>query len=354
MDKPAGFQANSYNGGFYKVYNEPHPHPIRYWRTIYNSLNTAKNAAGYRVTSVSPSISKDYSFTYDVQGRIESVKYYAWDNTTQQWVFTSDRKIAYNAKDEITADTTYSNTGSVASYYVWDYNTGGNLVKISIGVPYTSPSPGSVITEELAFSYNPDNTVKYAQYNALDWTWTTMMPQSRHEYLYTSGVDFYTTKIKTSYHPTNGWIYPETEIKHLNAQNLPDTLWGVNKFKAFTYDANGNISSQIVYDSARLQTPWDEYHYYYENYDNSNVAGINSESGIKLYPNPAEQLVKIALGNDLPAILEVMDMSGKCLMRRYANNPEVQIDIIDFASGMYILKVTNDKGNSICLQFVKQ
>ena len=60
---------------------------------------------------------------------------------------------------------------------------------------------------------------------------------------------------------------------------------------------------------------------------------------LKLFPNPAREILNIDFGGNETKSLKILNMSGQCIYTSSNENLQKQIDISSFASGMYILKV---------------
>ena len=78
-------------------------------------------------------------------------------------------------------------------------------------------------------------------------------------------------------------------------------------------------------------------------------------SSVVLYPNPANNDVTILLGNlaFAKAEYQVYDMSGRFIVAQGITNNETRVDISQWASGMYLVKMTIDE-STIVKQLVKQ
>ena len=84
---------------------------------------------------------------------------------------------------------------------------------------------------------------------------------------------------------------------------------------------------------------------------------INNEA-IRVYPNPTEEKLTVSsyqlLGNTK---VEVIDVLGRNVFaKQYINSKsqEIQLDVSCYTKGIYVLKVTNEKGNVMTKQFVKE
>ncbi|MFM2223846.1 MAG: hypothetical protein RJA07_48 [Bacteroidota bacterium] len=83
---------------------------------------------------------------------------------------------------------------------------------------------------------------------------------------------------------------------------------------------------------------------------------INNEA-IRVYPNPTEEKLTVSsyqlLGNTK---VEVIDVLGRNVFaKQYINSKsqEILLDVSCYTKGIYVLKVTNEKGNVMTKQFIK-
>ena len=74
-----------------------------------------------------------------------------------------------------------------------------------------------------------------------------------------------------------------------------------------------------------------------------------SNNYLKLYPNPAKDMLNIFFDGNESKILKIYDMNGECIYTSSNSNLQKQIDISSFASGMYILKLysANDVSSQV-------
>jgi hypothetical protein len=66
------------------------------------------------------------------------------------------------------------------------------------------------------------------------------------------------------------------------------------------------------------------------------------ENKVHLYPNPATN--KIIIKSKEQALLEILNIEGQIINRFKVKDDEIEIDISDFSSGVYIIKATTDNG----------
>ena len=82
------------------------------------------------------------------------------------------------------------------------------------------------------------------------------------------------------------------------------------------------------------------------------VANINEQ--VTVYPNPAAKSLHVSLaGNSEDAIIVIRDMLGNVVYHATTNAPHNTIPVAEFASGVYIIEVSNSKGIAF-RKFIKE
>ncbi|MFN4235250.1 MAG: choice-of-anchor V domain-containing protein [Bacteroidia bacterium] len=86
----------------------------------------------------------------------------------------------------------------------------------------------------------------------------------------------------------------------------------------------------------------------------SSTNGIDKniiEKGVAVYPNPAKEILYLQI-NEL-AEVEIIDVSGKSMLKQQINNGINSFDISGLNSGLYFVKITG-KENKLIKKFVKE
>ncbi|MFM2225945.1 MAG: hypothetical protein RJA07_2147 [Bacteroidota bacterium] len=78
-------------------------------------------------------------------------------------------------------------------------------------------------------------------------------------------------------------------------------------------------------------------------------------SKIEVYPNPAKESIVVS-SKSLVNTIEVRDVLGRVVIQQIKNSStqQIQIDVSSLSNGLYFIKATDDKGNSINGKFVKE
>jgi len=83
----------------------------------------------------------------------------------------------------------------------------------------------------------------------------------------------------------------------------------------------------------------------------TNSVEITNFPIINLYPNPTDGIVNLEFEKEGVYGISITDMSGKVLFRETVSGQIVQMDITNFASGIYLLTI--DNGSQTTLRIVK-
>lgn len=76
------------------------------------------------------------------------------------------------------------------------------------------------------------------------------------------------------------------------------------------------------------------------------IVGIvepSAKSTLKIYPNPTNDYISIEIPNNNSTI-EIINYNGQLVKRIMAKNQITEINISSFKSGIYLIKISDDKG----------
>jgi len=76
-------------------------------------------------------------------------------------------------------------------------------------------------------------------------------------------------------------------------------------------------------------------------------ANISNESSLKIYPNPASEIVYIEASANKYQIIEIIDITGKVLIYDYIMNEKEQINVSALHNGLYFVKVSNQSDSKV-------
>ncbi len=81
---------------------------------------------------------------------------------------------------------------------------------------------------------------------------------------------------------------------------------------------------------------------------------VSENEGLDIYPNPASEEIRIKNSELSITKVEVMDLLGRVMLTKVASANNLQLSMHDLSNGIYLLKVTDEKGNSITKKIVKE
>jgi hypothetical protein len=83
----------------------------------------------------------------------------------------------------------------------------------------------------------------------------------------------------------------------------------------------------------------------------TNINEIDENNTIKIYPNPAKDFITIENSDIILSKIEVLDLSGKVILKQEDNSNKITIDISNLEKGTYFIKINEFKEP---IKFVKK
>ncbi|MGB1248291.1 MAG: T9SS type A sorting domain-containing protein [Chitinophagales bacterium] len=80
---------------------------------------------------------------------------------------------------------------------------------------------------------------------------------------------------------------------------------------------------------------------------------LDVESNLVVYPNPATDIVNIDFEESIEGNMYLMDINGKTIKTQSIANQNIQIDVSEYAKGIYFLKIMS-LNNIVVKQIVKR
>lgn len=330
-------------------------------KIAYNSDMTIANYLSESYSGGTMDYADRYINTY-ASGKLKQSLYIVYNGSSWD---TSNRKVFnYNGAGKLQSDTVYAyNAG------VWELEQRDSLVYFGAG------ELGSVLTD----AWDP-GTSSWTVQQRYDMTYYTggklkdfilsiapggtLIPIIKDSFAYAPGADFYLNE----YVSQNGGagLEPIARIlKHLNTQNLPDTMlvetydgssWQAEEKGVFTYNSFNNPVQLNAFDNTSAPTV--RFNYYYEQYnDPTSVPPVAGGQQIKVYPNPAVSDLRIEWKNaDRNALtgVSLINLTGQKVYTeqlRWTSDVH-RINTAGLAPGMYLLTVTDAQGRSLHTQRV--
>ncbi|MDG1790016.1 MAG: T9SS type A sorting domain-containing protein [Flavobacteriaceae bacterium] len=75
---------------------------------------------------------------------------------------------------------------------------------------------------------------------------------------------------------------------------------------------------------------------------------------VSLYPNPSNELINISLDKDRLTKIELFDITGKLLFKKELNSNIYALNIANYPSGTYLVKVYNQNNASLNKKIIKK
>jgi Secretion system C-terminal sorting domain len=70
------------------------------------------------------------------------------------------------------------------------------------------------------------------------------------------------------------------------------------------------------------------------------------DDSFTVYPNPSQSIVNIKSAHTIESV-ELYDVQGRILEKRFENSDTVIIDLSNRDNGIYFLKITSEKGSKV-------
>jgi hypothetical protein len=88
--------------------------------------------------------------------------------------------------------------------------------------------------------------------------------------------------------------------------------------------------------------------------DSEDRISVQETGSFTISPNPATNTLNIiVLDDNTESVLQVFDVLGKQILKRRLTRLETKFDVSNWKSGIYLVKVSNDKGSQT-KRFIKQ
>ncbi len=260
-------------------------------------------------------------FTYYSAGKINQYYYYEWDATAGVWDLDGRATASYNANIQLTSmleeswtDTDWENDDQ--SFYT--YNTAGKITEVLS--QYWNDTAWSTYSQEIYELDTNSNRLTLTDY----YGWETALEAN-----YKTEYNYDMTKLQSNtVHPFNVEFYFLQDFPYFNK-----ILDGVE----YSYNEG-------AWDSETRVT-----HHY------TNSAEISNESIIKasVYPNPTKSNIFIQLENTTVDTVSLFDTTGKLIIKETTLSLNKSIGLSNLKTGVYILEITDNKGNIVRKRVVK-
>jgi hypothetical protein len=361
----------------WKVYN-------RYNNYVYDAN---KNLISYIVQSWNDTVwavDKKYIYTYDANHNQTSESDQIWNGSN--WVTEDQYIYTYDANNNQISELKQYRTDSVMTneeYFLYTYDANNNKTS---GLFQSWNNGTWVNIWQYIYTYNTSNY----QTSELTKIWLDSVWSNDFQDLYTYDANHnQTSELLQDWDISGVWLNSEQYTFTYDANNNQtsklvqtwnDSTWMNYVQYNFTYDANNNQTSesdQNWYNSA-WANQWQETSTYdVNNFKKSDVikfwsgegvfliggdstyyyfhtfTGINElklqDAGITIYPNPAKDKCKVQCANCNIKSIEIFSLTGEKVYGAEfpaGAGDAVEVDL-DFPSGIYFVRVMDEKGISV-------
>jgi hypothetical protein len=128
----------------------------------------------------------------------------------------------------------------------------------------------------------------------------------------------------------------------------------------YTYLTFGRFFSDSLTNTIYLPPAWAEAYYYIDDISviadtTTTVKELNATSKLLIYPNPLQDKVKIKSIDNVVRNAQLFNIEGRLIKEfNVVDKTENELNLMEFASGLYILKIDYKKGNSSYHRLIKQ
>lgn len=326
-------------------------------------------------------------YSYNSSGKeVESI-YGSWNATTSLWDYTDDNLTTYTPTGQIAEIIVLSNNGTAwengsretysydaidnllsKTYQTWDIGTGAwvnstqynysynasNLLTQTIFKQWDIPSSSWKNKSRIDKVYLPNTSLSSETWYIWNTTGSVWDYSMRYLYTYTTAgyKDLETTQ---SYNLTSlTWVNivltdhnydaNNKEIETLESNwNTTTSTWQIITRKTYEY-IGGNLVAEDNYSNWNTAMSYFNNHIRFEHHCRSTHVGIYDISGAEqfsLYPNPVstQNLIINTLEN---TTFIISDIAGKTMQSGEVTIGENAIQLQDFSTGVYVVKVGNN------------
>ncbi|RYZ54914.1 MAG: T9SS type A sorting domain-containing protein [Sphingobacteriales bacterium] len=319
--------------------------------------------------------------SFNASGKAQKYTFQGWNGIAGTWEDSLRYIYAYNNDqtrlEESRLETHLDNMWVLRANYINSYDANLNLIKTSI------------LNYEWNFTYDASNRVvqriekqRFFQSGAF----TSWAFKSRYSFNYASNGQL-ASYVREIYE-NNAWVNQEKveftyglgNVSSMSISKWQSGSWANDSKHVFSYDGNNNKlsdetqtwdaassgyvkASRLLWSYNSFSQPlsyksetWNEVsgswtvtdedflnRYHYQNYVPTGVDEASALSALVLFPQPAINNLQFNTGDlkSSTAALEVMDMSGRVLLRSVTEAGSGSIDVSAYPAGTYLLRFTS-------------
>ncbi len=325
--------------------------------TTYPSNTTFENVYYHQSSSQLKKQHKDVNYYSSSINHIDSTISYHWNSYGNHWVLSNKQIYSYfgnlltSIKKQQWTGTAYQNDKLIE----YTYDAAANQLS-RIKKSWNSSSNQYYPNDKVEYQYTSSNKIKnyvYSEYDLANARW-----QGQDSIIYTIDNNG-NASVSQEYiweSSSNSW---RKDIKLVSTYNntyaLSDLLLP-NEFQdkeILPYFNHMNTHIDI-YEGDNNQWEYsNKYDLYYSNITINSIRKNKENIHFSLYPNPAQSSISIRTNSKGKYQLKVYAINGSLVKHLQVNNNS-KVDIKSLNKGIYILQLTDNKGNSSFKKLIKQ
>ncbi|HXS38184.1 MAG TPA: T9SS type A sorting domain-containing protein [Flavipsychrobacter sp.] len=342
-----------------------------FYEEIFSKYDTVKNTLLNSTNLfVDSNIDQNMSFAnvFDTTGNITAGYWFNLKHGVKDSVYK--QVFSYNILHKLIADSIYqykSGSWSLMVHSLYKYDASGNAIQIDM---YEDTA---LMIEQLKYvnTYDTANRLQTVLTSFNDGV--ALVQYLKDSFTYSPGISYNTSWKEYQYDGINHyWLGYTYTSKHINASGLPDTVyihqwdttktWSPQAKDVVTYDSLNNPVRILEYDfdtTKYSDTATITTNYYYEqlNIENAGVSSLAATDFIKIYPNPANDVLVISQAdNPNNGILSasMINVNGQILKNFYLPNQSriFQFSISDLTPGTYWMIIRNQSREVLHKQMI--
>jgi len=284
----------------------------------------------------------------NADGTVQQSTSQLWNTTSHVWELSSRTTNTYNADKKVltsVAEYYYDPSWQLVSKQIYSYD-GNNYLTKALSQTYDLITPWKDASQ-ITYTNNPDGTV--SQSLTQIWDVSTWKDRNRVTYTYNNSKvvmelhekwngTIWENESKDTYdYDTNGYII------HTLTQNWNGGVWN-NEEQSFATNYTNGAPHQIVSQFWNSSNAWDNTYRITFNYITLGIDDPVFEKNFAVFPNPAHDKITIKADSDnVGEKYLVTNQVGQQLLNGTITNLETVIDVNEFSSGIYLVKIGPNK-----------
>lgn len=285
-----------------------------------------------------------------------------WSKTANEWQGNQKYEYDYNEREQTTLIASYTYSSSLSNWignykYVYAFDERGRTI-LNTSFTFDATAIAWIGKSKSEYTYNESTGTIYTETsswstNTNEWIKSTKSETTWDKY---GNIILNTSSVWDV--DSQNWILNQKLEQEFNENNKPlghqFVGWDkdLNDWKKYNW-------TKLVYNQADLieeiscyvgneNNEWNSTSstLYYYSLLNQETTSLNNEyaSCISVYPNPVSEnfIVNLPVAIKTPALLQIVDLNGKCIMSDYVSSGE-RISALNLQSGIYLYRVYIEK-----------